>query len=365
MSPPAVRVLIVDDSALSREMITDQLRGADGIELLGAAHDGPSALEKVVKLRPDVITLDVQMPGMDGFEVLDRLLEKDPVPVIMVSSFTERGADATLRALDRGAMDYVAKPTATALADATFGLELSGKIRAMAGADVRHVLRIRKARAQRRAGEMAASVAADIPGGFHTACIAIGISTGGPPALSGLFAALRPPLPPIVVVQHMPPAFTGPFARRLDTLSAVEVKEAEPGDVLRPNHAFVAPGGRHLRLQRRGSQVFLRVVDGEPVSGHRPSVDVMMIDAADTFGDRCLGLIMTGMGHDGADGCAAIRRRGGYVLGQDEATSDVYGMNKVAFVRGNVDRQFGLTQLPDLLAEQTRKRFTSAPEPAR
>lgn len=365
MNAPAVRVLIVDDSALSREMIADQLRDADGIELLGAAHDGPSALEKVGRLRPDVITLDVQMPGMDGFEVLNRLLEKDPVPVIMVSSFTERGADATLRALDRGALDYVAKPTATALADAAFGLELSGKIRAMAGADVRQVLRIRQARAQRRAREAAASIVADIPAGFHTACIAIGISTGGPPALSGLFASLRPPLPPIVVVQHMPPAFTGPFARRLDTLSAIEVKEAEPGDVLRPNHAFVAPGGRHLRLQRRGAQVFLRVVDGEPVSGHRPSVDVMMTDAAATYGEQCLGVIMTGMGHDGADGCAAIRRRGGYVLGQDEATSDVYGMNKVAFAQGNVDRQFGLTHLPDLLVEQTRKRFTPAPEKVR
>ena len=365
MAAPAIRVLIVDDSALSREMIADQLRGADGIELLGTATNGPAALEKVPTLRPDVITLDVQMPGMDGFEVLDRLLETNPVPVIMVSAFTDRGAEATLRALDRGAMDYVAKPTAAASGNDDFGRELSMKIRAMAGANVRQVLDIRRARVQRRERESASRVATPVPQGFDKACIAIGISTGGPPALSGLFAALRPPLPPIVVVQHMPPAFTGPFARRLDTLSAVDVKEAEPGDVLRPNHAYVAPGGRHLRLQRRGSQVFLRVVDGEPVSGHRPSVDVMMTDAADIFGERCLGVIMTGMGHDGADGCAAIGRRGGFVLGQDEATSDVYGMNKVAFVRGHVDRQFGLTHLPDLLTEQIRKRFTTAPEYAR
>ena len=188
-------------------------------------------------------------------------------------------------------------------------------------------------------------------------CVAIGISTGGPPALSRVFQELRPPLPAMAIVQHMPANFTGPFARRLDSISALNVKEAEDGDELVANHAFVAPGGRHLRLVRKGSRVFVRICDSDPVSGHRPSVDVMMKDAATAYRERTLGVIMTGMGHDGADGCQAIRDAGGFVLGQDEASSDVYGMNKVACVRGHVDRQFSLSQLSKLLPQQCRKMF--------
>lgn len=182
-------------------------------------------------------------------------------------------------------------------------------------------------------------------------CIALGISTGGPPALDGLFRALTPPLPPIVVVQHMPANFTGPFARRLDADSRLSIKEAEAGELLRPNQVLIAPGGRHLRLQRRGNAVTVVLDDSDPVSSHRPSVDLMMQDAAAIFGSQTLGIIMTGMGHDGANGCAAIRAAGGYVLGQDEATSAVYGMNRAALLRGGVDRQFALPELPQLIAQ--------------
>jgi len=186
--------------------------------------------------------------------------------------------------------------------------------------------------------------------------VAIGISTGGPPALAQLFGALIPPLPPIVIVQHMPQMFTGPFANRLNSLSAIRVREAAQGDILRPNEALVAPGGKHLSLRRIGGRVEVVVADGDPVSGHKPSVDVMMRSAAQTFGKACVGVIMTGMGRDGADGCAAVRSAGGYVLGQDEATSDVYGMNKVAFVEGHVDVQTSLQNLPDAIAVQARRR---------
>lgn len=194
---------------------------------------------------------------------------------------------------------------------------------------------------------------------FEDCCIAIGVSTGGPPALSLLFQSLAPPLPPIVVVQHMPSTFTGAFARRLNSISQLSIKEAEAGDILRPNQVLIAPGGRHLHLRRQGSCVSVEISDGNPVSGHRPSVDVMMRDAVTAFGSRCLGVIMTGMGYDGAAGCAAIRRAGGYVLGQDAATSAVYGMSRSAHLNGAVDRQFALNELPALLTRQAVKRFAT------
>ncbi len=360
MTAKTVRVLVVDDSPLSRELICDQLRTASGIEVVGAAPDGKTALRNIEECCPDIVTLDVQMPGLDGFEVLEQMLRKHPVPVIMVSSFTARGAHTTLQALEQGAMDYVPKPSNAREAATDFRKELVGKIRAMAGADVRQVLRIRQDRKlrQTRSAEVRSHAhVPDFPCGFESCCIAIGISTGGPPALTALFSALQPPLPPIVIVQHMPPTFTGPFAQRLDTLSSITVKEASGGDTLRPNHALVAPGGRHLRLRRRGSSVISSLDDGELVSGHRPSVDVMMTDVAAAFGSRCLGVIMTGMGQDGAAGCAAIRKAGGFVLGQDEASSDVYGMNKVAFVNGHVNRQFSLDALPQMLHDHARASF--------
>lgn len=192
---------------------------------------------------------------------------------------------------------------------------------------------------------------------YHHCCIAIGISTGGPPVLSALFQSLTPPLPPIVVVQHMPRLFTGPFARRLDSISSLSIKEAEHGDLLLPNQVLIARGGHQLHLQRQGAQVIAQIGDDEPVSGHHPSVDVMMRDAAAAFGARCLGIIMTGMGHDGAAGCAAIRAAGGYVLGQNAATSDVYGMSRVAFVNGAVDRQFDVNELPQLIVRQCARLF--------
>ena len=185
--------------------------------------------------------------------------------------------------------------------------------------------------------------------------MAIGISTGGPPALTRLFEALAPPMPPIVVVQHMPGQFTGPFANRLNTISDLTIKEAESGDILQPNHVFIAHGGMHLYLQQRGRIVKIDVRDGEPVAGHKPSVDVMMECAANIYGDKCLGAIMTGMGRDGVDGCRYIKEHGGYVLGQDQASSDVYGMNKIAFTSGYVNEQFSLDDAPAVLVASLAK----------
>lgn len=366
-----IRVLVVDDSAVIRARLCDALEQADGIEIAGTASNGRRALEVYENLRPDVVTMDIQMPDMDGLTALDALLGQRPVPVIMVSSLTQAGASVTLEALERGAIDYVGKPESGATIHSVFGEELIRKIRAAAGVDVARILRIRQERkirraerqAERQAERLAERLAEPRPerpverpgravikaaldvGAAELAdkCVAIGISTGGPPALAALFETLRPPMPPIVVVQHMPPHFTRPLSWRLDALSALSIKEAVAGDTLEPNHVYIAPGGHHLALRRIGDKVKVVIRDDAPVSGHKPSIDVMMQSAAPIFGASCLGIIMTGMGHDGSDGCRAIRAAGGYVLGQDEATSDVYGMNKVALLEGNVDKQFALS----------------------
>ncbi|NOY41802.1 MAG: chemotaxis response regulator protein-glutamate methylesterase [Planctomycetes bacterium] len=362
MANKLIRVLVVDDSALLREILCDIVESSEGLVVAGTAKDGEDALVKIAELQPDIVTLDVQMPKMDGLETLDAILRTNPIPVIMVSAVTQRAADTTLQALERGALDYIAKPDSLKSTNTAFRHELLQKIRNMVGTDVKRVLRIRQARTRRSAMKANTSHTTTTSGNqalqaYDDCCIALGISTGGPPALTGLFQLLEPPLPPIVVVQHMPKNFTAPFAARLDSISPIAVREAKTGDVLRPNEALVAPGGSHLRLRRQGSRVVVQIRDGESVSGHKPSVDVMMHHASEAYQDRCLGVIMTGMGHDGAEGCGEIRKAGGYVLGQNGASSDVYGMNKVAFTQGNVDEQFALDDLPAILSRQCKKMF--------
>lgn len=367
MTSKDIRILVVDDSAVIREMLSDSITEADGFELVATAGGGKEALARIEQHHPDLVTLDIQMPGMNGLETLDEILKRAPTPVIMVSSLAKRAADITLQALELGAIDYVAKPDNVHASGYNWLEELLRKIRTAASTDVRRVLRIRAEREQRLAASRQKSpslpeTACGSIGEIRDSCIAIGISTGGPPALSGLLESLLPPMPPIVIVQHMPGQFTTPFAARLDSISQLTVREAQTGDVLEPNLVLVAPGGQHTQLRRQGSRVVVRVRSGEPVSGHKPSVDVMMQDAAEMFSDRCLGIIMTGMGHDGVAGCGAIRAAGGFVLGQDEASSDVYGMNKVAFTRGHVDRQFSLEDLHCVIPQQCKRMFRREPE---
>lgn len=355
-----IRVLVVDDSAVVRAMICDHIANTDDMEVAGTAGDGHRAIEAFRSTQPDVVTLDVQMPGMDGMAALDAILAERPVPIIMVSALTQRGGEVTLDALDRGALDYVAKPERGADAAEILGGELLRKIRMVAGTDVCRILEIRRERNRRRAQLPRRIVSPkrgpdDSPAELADACIAIGISTGGPPALASLFQTLRPPMAPIVVVQHMPARFTESLARRLDSLSELSIREAANGDIVCPNQVLIAPGGIHLSLRRREGQVRVVLRDDPPVSGHRPSVDVLMKSAAEAFPGRCLGVIMTGMGHDGVEGCRLIRAAGGYVLGQDEASSDVYGMNKAAYVEGHVDRQFALDDVAVTISRSARR----------
>jgi two-component system, chemotaxis family, protein-glutamate methylesterase/glutaminase len=357
MSQEDIRVLVVDDSAVSRAIICDQVENAPGMSVAGRVRDGQAALDKMASLHPDVVTLDLQMPGMDGLAVLDAMLAENPVPVIMVSSLTYAGAAVTLDALERGAVDYVPKPERGGSRDQAFAEELISKIRGAVNVDVRRMMALRKRRRAKPkpVAQMPAKPTADsCPSELASKCIALGISTGGPPALTRLLSELRPPMPPIVIVQHMPPQFTGPLAARLNSLSALSVREAVDGDTVEPNCVLIAPGGKHLEVARRGTRVRVSTRDGEPVSGHKPSVDVMMTGAAAAFGPNCLGVIMTGMGRDGVEGCRLIRKAGGFVLGQDEASSDVYGMNKVAFVEGHVDMQFSLSDAAAAITHQVR-----------
>jgi two-component system chemotaxis response regulator CheB len=377
MASEEIRVLVVDDSAVIRSLLTDSIGGAPGMKVVGVAEDGQQALDMLDAVQPDVITLDIQMPRMDGLATLDAILARRPIPVIMVSSLTVFGAETTLDAIDRGAIDYMAKPDHGAKTRVALCDELPRKIRMAAGCDVQRIVEIRRQQRQRIAARVAARATdplaakpdagrglAAFSGSLEQApfspelaekCIAIGISTGGPPALAQLFEALRPPLPPIVVVQHMPPSFTKPLAWRLDALSELSIKEAAPGDILKPNHVLVAPGGKHLQVRRVGNSVKAVIRDRPAVSGHKPSVDVLMQSVAEAFGGGCLGVIMTGMGRDGSDGCREIRAAGGYTLGQDEATSDVYGMNKVAYVEGNIDSQFALYEAATVIAHHVRR----------
>jgi len=357
-----IRVLIVDDSAVIRTMLSDQIAATPGMTVVGTARNGREAVTAVPNLHPHVITLDMQMPEMNGLTVLDAILDNHPIPIIMVSSLTRAGAAITLEALERGAADYVPKPEHGAQDMSSFIAELVFKIRSVASMDMRRLLATRRKRptpvshpaktsGPKDVVPMPIASVDDVAG----RCIALGISTGGPPALARLLESLRPPLPPMVIVQHMPAQFTKPLAGRLDSISALSVREASIGDKLEPNCVYLAPGGKHVELKSRGSSVVTVIRDGAVVSGHKPSADVMMTSAAKIFGPYCLGVIMTGMGRDGADGCRAIRQAGGFVLGQDEATSDVYGMNRTAYIEGNVDMQFGLHEGAAVITRQVRR----------
>lgn len=361
MTERTVRVLVVDDSRLSRQLIRDACDSVPWIEVVAEAASGQEALEKLESYAPDVVTLDFQMSGMDGLETLKALLEKRPVSVVMVSSLTNRGASVTLHALESGAIDYVTKPAGGTSQREGFQEELLRKIKIASLADVRRILRVRKQQAQRNSGQslavmprLKAAGAVCSIGKLAEHCIAIGISTGGPPVLTALLSRLQPPMPPLLIVQHMPEAFTSAFARRLDAVSALQVVEAVPGETIIPNKVIIARGAHHLAIAPQTGQLTCDVYQGEQVAHHCPSIDVLMESVARHFKERAVGVLMTGMGHDGVEGCRSIKHAGGMVLGQDEASSDVYGMNKAAYEAGYVDWQFHVDELPELLQQQCR-----------
>ena len=347
----SIKVLIVDDSAVIREVLSRTL-GRDGdITVVGAAVDPIDAREKIKALTPDVVTLDIEMPNMNGLAFLDRLMRLHPLPVVMVSTLTTKGASETLLALELGAVDFVAKPS----------VELSGGLEAF-GENLRQKVRAAaQSQVQGRATKslvppMAVQKAAAPPG----ALVAIGASTGGVEAIRVLLCGMPPNSPPIVIAQHMPPGFTARFAARLDEVTQLVVVEAQDRMPLQPGHAYVAPGDCHLRVERSSGQLRCRVTQDEPASGHRPSVDVLFESVARTVGPMAVGAILTGMGRDGARGLRMMREAGSHTIGQSRSSALVYGMPRAAFEEGAVVEQAAVEAIPARLAAALASLRTAA-----
>ena len=355
-----VRVLVVDDSALMRKLLSDILKTSPDIEIVGPARDGREAIELTSKLKPDVITLDVEMPGMSGLETLPALFLAHDAAVVMVSALTQEGAGVTLEALELGAFDFMPKPSHHQMAELrALGEVLVGKVLAAAQSRNRKARAASPPRTARPASHHEIPVAASPLLAGASEVVVIGISTGGPQALGQVFRGLSSPIPPTLIVQHMPAGFTQVFAERLGRNCSIEVKEAEEGDRVKPDRILIAPGNRQMSIVGRAPRARVSITDGPPVTGHKPSVDALFASAARAFGPSTVGIIMTGMGRDGVEGCKKILAVGGMTFGQDEATSVVYGMNKAAFLEGAVNRQFSLEELPTLLAEMGRNQLPS------
>lgn len=348
-----VRVLVVDDSALMRRMISRILTDA-GFEVVGTAHDGVEGLEACAKLRPDVVTLDVQMPRMDGLTMLRRLMKENPTPVVMLSSLTRAQAPATVEALALGAVDVVAKPGgAISLNIGEVADELVRKVRVAATARVRRFSKVGGG-TLRESGARRPTDAAAAPG-RERLIVVVGASTGGPSALSELFSRLSGDFPaPIVVVQHMPAGFTASLAARLDSLSALAVEEARDGVLPVKGSAWVAPGGYHLVFDADGR---IRLSSDPPHLGVRPAVDLTMESAAEVWGSGVIGLVLTGMGMDGARGARRIKQRGGVVLAQDEESSVVYGMPRAVVEMGFADEVASIQEMACRLEAWARKQL--------
>lgn len=335
-----VRVLIVDDSALMRQLLSALLSDDPEIEVVGTANDPLMARDRIKALNPDVVTLDIEMPQMDGLTFLRKLMELHPMPVVMCSTLTQAGADATLQALEIGAVDFIAKPAgnvANAMND--LGLELRTKVKTAARARV----------TARRAAPQRPPVKRATLGGASEKIIVIGASTGGVEALKEVLVHLPSDTPPILITQHMPPRFTAAFANRLNNECPMTVHEAAHGQPVERGHVYVAPGAHHLELDRWNGRFHCRLHDEPPVSGHRPSVDVLFRSAARVAGPITIGVILTGMGKDGAEGMLELRRAQAITLGQDEESALIYGMPRVAFERGAVMRQYSLSKMSEAI----------------
>lgn len=361
----SIGVLIVGHSAVVREQIGEAIRAQPGMSVAGSASDGRRGLELVEQRRPNVVVLDVQMPGFDGLQTLDALLLARAMPVVMTCDHTPTEAEMTLAALERGAQDYLAKPVPGLGPEPTFADELVRKIRGVVGLDMPRILQLRRKQYvlnRRKSGASgivtkAAASMTTVPGGYRTACIAVGSAIGGSSAVAALLASLHPPLPPIVAALPMMPSLTAALVKRLALLTTLEVKEAVDGDELLPNRVLLAPGGKHLQVRRRSGKVTAQVIEFEPVSGNCPSADVLLHSAAEIFSDSLMAVLLSGPGRDGVAGCAAVKACGGYVLGQDEASSEIYGMNKAAFLEGYIDRQCSLDEMADVLMQLASERF--------
>ncbi len=336
-----LRVLVVDDSAFMRKIIADIINSDPLLEVVGTAVDGIDALEKIAKLKPDVITLDVNMPRMDGLTTLKHIMERNPLPVVMLSSVTQEGAEITFKALKMGAIDYVPKPSGELSLDIhKIKTEIIDKIKNAANAKITiHEHKTQTVSTVKR------------PQKFKQKIITIGASTGGPPAIEDILLQLPANVPPILIVQHMPVGFTKLFAQRLNSLTNFTVKEAEEGDAIVPGQALIAPGGHHMIVTKEGK---IHLDDGPPLHSVKPAVDPMMETAAEVYKAETIGIILTGMGRDGALGMKRIKKFGGTTIAQDESTCTVFGMPKAAIEEGCVDKVLPLSRIPQEIIRECK-----------
>ncbi|MGD8387690.1 MAG: chemotaxis response regulator protein-glutamate methylesterase [Desulfobacteraceae bacterium] len=341
-----IRVLVVDDSAIVRKVLSEELSRERGIEVVGTAPDPYVARDKIVRLKPDVVTLDIEMPRMDGLTFLKKLMKYYPIPVIIVSSLTKKGGALAMEALSLGALEVICKPSAS-YSVGDMGVQLADKIRAVSNVD----LRARVESAQTANNASPARVSAKALSETTNKILAIGASTGGTEAIKTVLLGMPPNAPGIIVVQHMPAKFTTSFAERLDTLCAIRVREAQDGDSVVNGQALIAPGNFHMLLRRSGARYYVQVKDGPMVHHQRPSVDVLFKSVADYAGGNAVGVILTGMGADGADGLLQMRQAGARTVAQDERTCVVFGMPKEAIKREAAEKIVGL---PDISATVLR-----------
>jgi two-component system, chemotaxis family, protein-glutamate methylesterase/glutaminase len=350
------RVVVVDDSALVRNLLAEIINRQADMQCVGTAADPFAAREMIRNINPDVITLDVEMPRMDGIDFLARLMRLRPMPVVMVSTLTERGAEVTLKALELGAVDFVAKPK-VGISDGLRQLseEITDKIRIASRAHIRRLPPSTVAQAGSAPTAVAPSVPTPSLGRVSTEkLIFIGASTGGTEATKEVLVNLPPDSPAVVITQHMPPGFTRSYAARLDSLCRIRVKEAVDGERILPGHAYIAPGGLHLSVERSGANYIARVRDGEPVNRHKPSVEVLFESAARVVGPNAFGIMLTGMGGDGAKAMKAMRDAGAYNYCQDEASCVVFGMPREAINHGAANEVLPLVQIAPKLIERLR-----------
>jgi two-component system chemotaxis response regulator CheB len=350
-----IRVLVVDDSRLVREILVDIINSHPDMRVVGVAEDSYQALTLIGELNPDVLTLDVEMPRMSGLELLERLMRVRPMPVVMISAHTREGSAVTLRALELGAVDFVPKPRLNVRIHDDYRGAVGERIRAAYGARVRPAsLSAWSPPAARGSGGVAQRPQTD----RCESVITVGASTGGTEALRALLTALPADAPPVLVAQHMPEYFTRLFAERLNSLCQIRVREGENNQAVQPGNAYIAPGGLHLRVQRAGEQGRFTLLVGSdaPVNLHRPSVDVLFDSAASALGSRAVGVILTGMGKDGAAGLLRMRRAGAYTLAQDEESSVVFGMPREAIALGAVDEVVPIHSMAERVLRAVRAR---------
>jgi len=343
MSVNKIRVLVVDDSALMRKLLTELLNSDPEIEVVGTAMDAYIARDKIKSLNPDVLTLDVEMPKMDGLSFLSNLMRLRPMPVVMVSSLTEKGASVTLQAMDLGAVDFVCKPKvdlAHTIDDCAHEIICKVKTAAAARMDILTRNAANPDRCPVPKTVVPTAMDQSVGSKYQTTekIIAIGASTGGTEAIKDVLVRLQPDSPGIVITQHIPPVFSRSFAKRMNQVSPLIVCEAEDGQQILPGHAFVAPGDQHLSVIRDGARYRCKLSDGPPVNRHKPAVDVLFDSVAENAADNAIGVILTGMGRDGAKGLKRMHDAGARTIAQDEQSSVIWGMPKAAIEDGGVDK---------------------------